>query len=499
MLETQILVIGAGITGASIARELSQYKVDVTVVEKSPDAFFGQTKAGHGLVYSGRSLVMAHSLVLKSVMAPDAALWEPHSLKIELAVRGYELFEGLSQRLKVRYVPTKTLIIARNDDEVKGLKKLYEICDLMGISEDARWITKNDLTDLEPNITKKVVAGVYEDKWTKTIFPPEYALANAENAIDSGVNFIYGAEVKAIDFIHGGFVTHTTKHSIRSKLIVNAAGLYADRVADMANARDDWGLVHNRTQMLVLDKRLGGMFKFANCIQAAPQPGSFESIKLQVDGNPYVFCGRYNSTDDKEATDTKREWFEEGIGLGRGLMPVFSQDDVIASFVGVRSFNTRNVEDHIIEFSKNRPGFLNVIVRLPGFCVSAAMAKYVVDLVGNEGLGLSKKNDYVSVRESIPRFALASDEEKGLLIKKDSRYGRILCRCESVTHGEIVEAIRRGGRTIQGIQFRTRAGMGRCQRNFCGPYILRTLSDELDIPITDVTKRGVGSNELMLT
>lgn len=495
-LETEVLIIGAGITGASLARELSQYNIDVTVVEKSPDLFTGQTKSSHGLVYSGHSLIMAFSLVIKSVMAPGAHLWEPDTKKIKFGVEGYKLFEPLAKRLEVPYQPTKCLVIARNDEELKGLKQLQEICNLMGIKESVQWLNREDVLDMEPNITKKVRAGLYEDKWTKSIFPPEYAIANAENANDNGVNFIYDAEVKGIKPLDGGFVTDTTKGSVTSRFIVNAAGIYADKVADMAGARDDWGLVHNRSQMLLLDKHLKNMFKSVNCIFSPPKPGVFEGIHLQIHGNPYVCCGAYYPIEDKEARGTRREWFKENLELGRGLMSALSQGDVIASFVGVRAFNTRDPEDHIIEFSKGRPGFLNAVVRLPGICVSAAVAKYVVDLLGNQALQLIEKTNYNPFRRNIPKFSDLSDDERSALIRLDPKYGYVVCRCETVTEGEIVEAIRRGARTIQGIQFRTRAGMGRCQRGFCGPRVVEILVRELGIPKTEVTFKGPGSEIL---
>jgi len=496
-LESEVLIIGAGIIGASIARELSQYKVNVAVVEKSPDCFTGQTKSSHGFVYSGRSLNMAFSLVLKSVMAPGAHLWEPDSMKIRLGTEGYELFGPLAKRLEVPNQPAKCLIIARNDEELKGLKQLYEIADLMGIKEDVRWVNRQDVLAMEPNITQEVRAALYEGKWMKSIFPPEYAIANMENAKDNGVHFLFDAEVRGIRTLDGGFVIDTTKGSIRGEFIVNAAGLFADIVADMAGARDEWGLVHNRTQMSLLDKRLNKeLFKSVNCIQAVPRPGFFEGIQLQVHGNPYVFCGGYNPITDKEATETRREWFKENIEYGRRLMPVFSERDVITAFVGIRSFNTRDPEDHIIEFSRKHPKFLNAVIRLPGFSVSAAVAKYIVNLLGNQGLHLAEKSNYYPFRKNIPRFAELSNEERNALILQDPKFGHVVCRCETVTEGEIVEAIRRGARTVQGIQFRTRAGMGRCQRGFCGPRVVEILARELGVPQTEVTFKGPGSEIL---
>jgi glycerol-3-phosphate dehydrogenase len=494
--ETEVLIIGQGITGASIARELSRYKIDVIGVEKSPDSVTGQTKGGHGLVYSGRSLVMAFSLVLKSIMAPGEPLWHPETLKIRLATEGYELFGELAERLDILYKPTKFLIVARNEVELKSLKGLVDICELMGIKDYLTWMDKADILDMEPNLTDRVIAGVYEDKLTRSIFPPEYVFANVENAKENGVHFAYGAEVKGIKALDGGFSTETESGVIESKFVVNAGGLYADKVADMAGARDDWSLTHNRTQMVLLDRRLRDIFKTITCIHAAPSPGFLEAIQIQVHGNPYVFCGAYYPAEGKESTGTKKEWFIENLNKGRDFCPGISDRDVIASFVGVRAFNTRNLDDHIIEFSKKQPRFLNVVVRLPGFSVAAAVAKYVVNLLGNEGLPLAEKADYNGFRKEIPRFVDLSNDERDALIQKDARYGHVVCRCETVTEGEIVEAIRRGARTVQGIQFRTRAGMGRCQKGFCGPRIVEILSRELGIPKTEVKFKGRGSEIL---
>jgi glycerol-3-phosphate dehydrogenase len=494
--ETDVLIIGQGITGASIARELSQYKIDVTGVESSADSVSGQTKGSHGLVYSGRSLVMAFSLVLKSIMAPGEPLWHPDTLKIRLATEGYKLFGELAQKLDITCKPTKFLIIARNALELKSLKTLIDICELMGIKDYLTWMDKADILGMEPNVTKEVIAGVYEDKLTKSIFPPEYALANVENARENGVRVIYGAKIKKIKALAEGFATETEGGVIESRFVVNAAGLYADKIADMAGACDDWGLTHNRSQMVLLDRRLKDIFRTITCIHGAPLPGFFEAVQIQVHGNPYVFCGSYYASPGKDSTDTRREWFAENLTKGKGLCPVISERDVINSFVGVRSFNTRDVEDHIIEFSRRRPGFLNVVVRLPGISVSASVAKYVVTLLGNEGLPLAEKPEYNGYRKAIPRFSELSDGEKQALIQKDQKYGRVICGCETITEGEIVEAIRRGAKTVQGIQFRTRAGMGRCQKNFCGPKIVEILSRELGVSETEVTFRGPGSEIL---
>ena len=498
-LETEVLIIGGGITGASIARELSQYNVNVTVVEKSPDTFTQQTKSSHAFIYSGTSLVNAVSLVLKSILDPEAELWEPDSIKIKLANQGHALFANLAERLDIPYVPLKCLVIARNDEQMQGLKKLYEITETMGIKNDVKWLSPQEILDMEPNVNPNVQGGLYEEKWANIVFPPDYAIANVDNARDNGINFLYDAEVTEIETQDSGtrFVSRTPHHSITSKFIINAAGLYADKIADLANARDDWDIILFRSQMVLLDRSIATRFKTVNMILGPPQPGFFEGICLQTHGNPYIFCGAYNPIEDKGASETRSEWFKENLEHGKGLLGGFSEADVITSFTGIRAFNTRDREENIIEFSKNQPNFLNAAIRLPGFTFSAAVAEYVVELLQDRGLKLAKKSDYNPFRKGIPSFRQLSEREKEALIRRDPAYGRVICRCETVTEGEILEAIRRGARTIQGIQFRTRAGMGRCQRNFCGPHVVEILARELDLPVSSISKEGAGSEEIL--
>ena len=494
--EAEVLIIGGGITGASIARELSQYDVSIILAEKSPDIFTGQTKSGHGFVYSPTSLNNAYSLVLKSIMAPDADLWEPDTLKTKLGILGFEKFRNLAKDLEVPYLPMKLLAVAKSEEEVEGLKKLYDITKLMGINEDVKWLDGKEIKDFEPSVSKDVIAGLYEEKWSNIIFPPDYALANIDNAKINGVETWYDAEVLGIKSLQDGFITTTKKGEISSKIIVNATGLYADKIADMANARDNWNIVLYRTQMVLLDSRLKTMFSNTTCVLGPVTPGFFEGICLQPHGQPYIFCGAYNSTEDKEARETRSEWFEESITHGQKLMPGFSKDNVITSFTGVRAFNSRDPEDHILEFAKNNKNFFNAVVRLPGFSVSAGMAEYVVDLLGNSVLNLTKKSNYIKERKAIKKFSAQSDATKDKIIKENSKYGNVICRCETVTEAEILEAIDRGGRTIQGIQFRTRAGLGRCQRNFCGVKTAKILSEKLGIPLGQVTKYGDDSQEI---
>lgn len=174
-------------------------------------------------------------------------------------------------------------------------------------------------------------------------------------------------------------------------------------------------------------------------------------------------------------------------------MPEISEKDIIRAFVGLRAFNTRDPEENIVEPSSTNPKFINVAVRLPGLICAPAIAKYVVGLLGNAGLELVTNSDFNPFRNAIARFHDLSDREQDRLISQDPRYGHIICRCETITEGEVVEAIKRGAKTVAGIKYRTRAGMGRCQGGFCGPRVVTILSRELNVPITQIMDSSLGS------
>ena len=185
------------------------------------------------------------------------------------------------------------------------------------------------------------------------------------------------------------------------------------------------------------------------------------------------------------------------MAMARSLVPRLSERDIINTFTGVRVFNTRDVEEHIVEFSKVNPRFLNVAIRLPGLIGALPMGRHVVGMLADHGLELIRKTDFNPYRKAIPRFHELSDDERRELIAKDPRFGHVVCRCETVTEGEIVEAIKRGARTEEGIKMRTRAGMGRCKRGFCGPRVISILARELNISPLEVTKRSVDSPFLL--
>ena len=487
-VETQVLIIGAGSTGLAIARELSRYKVDTTVVEKNVDVCLGEVRASHGLIYSSIGLSGANSLVLKSAITPDvppSELFHRDSLKTKLSEEGFNAFPAVADELDIGFRMARRVVLGKNEDDFKALQLLEAICRSMDV--ELQRLDREAIQALEPHLSQNITRGFTQSDDVAYVYPWEYGIALAENAQDNGVNIMLLAEVLGIEPLDGGFAVHTARGPIRTQFIVNAAGPYADRIAKMAGVCD-FGLTYTRSQMLITDKRLGELVNHITC--NVFRPGISKLVRPTLSGNIEILCSKYYPATGPEYISTRMEWTDENIAGAQDLFPGISKADVISSFTGVRVFNTRNPEEHLFEVSRGNPNFLNAVTRLPGLALTPAMARYMVELLGNQGLELAERADFDPHREAIPKVSELPDEERRQLIAQDPRYGHIVCRCEEVSEGEIVEAIRRGARTVAGVKYRTRAGMGRCQRGFCGPRVVEILARELDIPVTEVTEKG---------
>lgn len=493
-LETQVLIIGAGTTGAAIAREISKYKVDTILVEAQEDIGMGETKASHGFIYGG-GLTAASSLIMKSVMLPKGeTAYNPNSRKTKMEHAAIHDFPPLAEEIDVDITHDNRIMIAKSEDDIEKLKVAEGLVNAMGA--EVTWLDKEGIMDLLPNLTKDAIGGIADPSHQHSVYPWEWAIGLIEHAQQNGVKLMLLTEVLGIKPLDGGFIVETTRGPIRTEFIINAAGPYADKVAEMAGVCD-FGLSFTRSQMLILDKRLDYLGDKPISISLAPAPGLARSLRRTISGNIQTICSMYYPVEDPEDTTTLREWYIESISAAQEMIPAISERDIITGFTGVRVFNTRDPEEDIIEASKGNPHFINAVIRLPGVTVTPAMAKYIMELLGDQGLEVVEKTDFIPRRKSIPKISELPDEEVNRLIAQDPRYGNVVCHCEQVTEGEIVEAIRRGARTITGIKYRTRAGMGRCQRNFCGPHVIEILARELNLPVNQITKYGPGSEEVL--
>jgi glycerol-3-phosphate dehydrogenase len=487
--KADVVIIGGGITGAAIARELSRYTVETVLVERAGELAAGQSKVTLGNIYTG--LNMVGSMVLKSILlapgTPLKELYKPATLLERWSEQGFKDWPPVLDELGVRYNYEPLLIIAITEDQVEDLRKYVTLGRAIGgIFADFREVSRQEILDLEPNVNKDIVRGLYAADHIIDVFPPEVVLALAENASRNGVKILLDAEVTSVAQEGDYQVVGTTRGRIRTHFIVNAAGGWADRIADMGGGRD-WGLQFRKTLLMILDRRLKGVLR--GMVRLPNKPGLLQVVQRR-DDNLLIECGTYDATDRPDDTGTIREDVDKAMAMAKIIVPSLSERDIISTFTGVRVFNTRDVEDHIVEFSPANPRFLNVVIRLPGVIGALPMSRHVVRMLADAGLELNKKVTFNPSRSAIPRVRQLSQDQRNALIAHDPRYGHVMCRCETVTEGEIVEAIKRGATTLDGVKFRTRAMMGTCQGNFCGPGIALVLSRALGQPLDRITKKG---------
>ncbi len=466
-----IVVIGAGVVGTCVARELSKYDLKVLILEKENDVANGTTKANSAIVHSGY----------------DA---KPNTMKAKLNVEGNAMMEQLCKELDVPFERIGSLTIALDESDMSKLEEMYE----RGIQNKVpglKIIHRDELLDMEPNINQNVIGALHAP--TAGIMGPwELAIALAENAMNNGTELLLNSEVIDIERIDGGYRIFTRDKKIDTKYVVNCAGVYADEIHNMV-ASPEFKITPRRGQYFLLDKSAGNMVN--RVIFQCPTEISKGVVVLPtVHGNLLVGPDAENIDDkeNRETTDDRLKYVRETASKSCAKIPF---NAVITSFAGLRA--SPNTGDFIIKEAEGANGFIDVAgIESPGLTASPAIGKYVVDLLKDIHGGFKEKEDFNPYRREMISFMELSPEEKHEMIKKDPRYGRIICRCENITEGEIVDAIHRkaGGRTVDGIKRRVRAGMGRCQGGFCQPRVIEILARELGIDITEVVKDGPNSN-----
>ena len=470
-----VAIIGGGIVGACIARELSKYKGQFCIVEKADDVACGTSKANSGIIHAGF----------------DA---KPGTLMAKLNVEGAAMYAYLAKSLHFDYKNNGSLVIGFNEDDMEHIKKLYERGQANGVP-GLRIIDSEELHKLEPSVSEEACGALLAE--TAGIVSPYMATwAFAENAVMNGVKLFRETEVHGIEKSDDGlFTIHTGKTDIQAKCVVNAAGLYADVVSEMAGARK-FKIVPRRGEYYLLDNKCASLASHT-LFQTPDKMGKGVLVTPTVDGN--ILSGPTAADgDDKTATETTAAGQDEVFHKSEKTIPDIPRRNIINSFAGVRALAYNEdgtpVNDFIIEEDATVGGFVNVGgICSPGLTAAPAIGVYVAEIIEKiRGSKWEKNPDFVGVRRGIESFKDADDERRAQLIEENPLYGRIICRCEMITEGEIVAAIKSpvGAVDLDGVKRRTRAGMGRCQSGFCSPRVTEILSRELGIPMTDVRKNG---------
>lgn len=489
--ETDVLIIGGGVTGTALARELSKYAVSVMLLEKEVDLAFGTSKANSGIVHSG-----IHD--------------RPGSLKARLCVEGNRMYPLMAQELDFLYRNNGAVVVARQEDEIPALKRLMEQGQQNGVT-GVRLIGRDALLALEPHLAPDM-AGALVMPSGGIVIPFDLVYALAENAAANGVEIVLRAQVTAIKEEDGAFtvqVTHSTgqtvqttvqkaqtfqmtvqsaqafQMTVRAKYIVNAAGLHAGKVAGLIG--DDAINIHPRKgEEYLLDRRLAGFIR--HTVFPLPTPVSKGILIIPtVEGNIMLGPTAY-ATDSFDDCGTTAAGWREVFDYVRQLAPELKASDLITSFAGLRAASSQG--DFIIGPSAVSQRFIHAAgMESPGLTAAPAAARLICEHLQEAGLSMKPKSRFNPIRKVI-RLRDLSAPEQAHLMQQDAAYSKIVCRCEYVSEGEIRDAIHRGATTLDGVKLRTRSGMGRCQGGFCTPKIIGILSRELGVPPERITKRG---------
>lgn len=462
-----IIVIGAGVVGCSIARELSKYNLDVLVVEKNSDVSEGISKGNSGIVHAGYNEKIG-------------------TLKAKLNIEGNKIFDDLSRALQFPFKRNGAFILAFKDEEMKTLESLKENGEKLGV-EGLEILTREEALNIEPNLNKEIV-GVLSVKTSGIVSPYEMTIALAENATENGVEFKLNSKVTNIEKISEGYkVTLNNKEVVSGKIIINASGLegaFLNNLVSMTKRE----INPVKGEYCLFDKVAGAMIN-KTLFQVPNKLSKGVLVTPTAEGNLLVGP---NAVEGK-TLETSREGIDEILDKSKKSLEELPVARILNTFSGIRPKTKEG--DFIIEEVEDAKNFINVIgIDSPGLTAAPAIGVYVVNMI-KEKLDLVEKKNFKKTREKIVRFAELSLEEKNKLIKENPAYGHMVCKCEFVTEGEIVEAIHRPIKalTVDAIKRRTRASMGGCQGVGCTLHISKILSRELGIDISDINKNSEGS------
>ena len=465
----KIVIIGAGVVGCSIARELSRYEAEITVIEKHSDVACGTSKANSGIVHAGF----------------DA---KPNTLKAKFNVLGNPMFDKLSKELDFPFRRVGAMVLCFSEEDYPQLTELYQKGLANGVS-DLEVLPGDKAREIDPYISKDVVA-VLHAPTSGIVGPYEMTIAFAENAATNGVNFVFNQEVSNV-VKNGDAWKVSTKDgtSYDADMVINCAGVYSDAINNMVCDKKI-EIVARKGEYMLLDKTCG-YYASETLFQLPTKMGKGILVTPTTHGN--ILLGpTATDIEDKNNVATTVDGLNNVFGFATKSVPTLNKRMVITQFSGLRA---HNVEGDFVIGESEKKGFYNCAgIESPGLTSAPAIADYVAKDVASL-LDLVPNTRFIATRKAIPEFSTMTDEERAQIIKENPLYGNIVCRCEVVTEGEIVEAIHRpvGAKDFDGVKRRTRAGMGRCQSGFCKSRVMEILSRELNKPLEEITQFGEGS------
>ena len=468
------VIIGAGVTGAFVARNLAKYELRVCVLEKESDVAMGATRANSAIVHAGF----------------DAKVG---SLKAKFNVLGSEMMEDVCRELGVKYNRCGSLVVGFSDEDRETLTELLERGQKNGV-KDLRIVEREELLKIEKNIGKTAKLALYAPTGA-IVCPYELCMAALGNAMDNGVSLKCDFNVSNIEKCENGYKVYSEAgESVEASVVINCAGVFSDKIAKMVGD-SSFNITTRRGEYMLLDKECGSHVSHT-VFRCPTKMGKGILVTPTVDGN-LLLGPTAENIDDKENTATTAEGLAKVRALAAEQVDAVAFGKVITSFTGLRSVS--DVGDFVINSPLER--FINVAgIESPGLSSAPAIGEYVCELVKSLSvLDFKEKADFNPNRRAAHWFSMLSIDEKNEVIKAHPEYAHIICRCELVTEGEILDAIRTNPkpRDLDGVKRRTRATMGRCQGGFCSPRVAELLAQEMGVPLNEITKNG-GESKLLV-
>jgi len=468
-----VAIIGAGASGACIARKLSQYELKVALLEKEEDVSFGVSKANSGIIHGG-----FHSSCTKY-------------LKARLELQGNLMFDQLHKELDFPFKRCGILVVAFSEEQLSTLETLH----YQGVQNGAIGIemcSRERVLDLEPKVNPDVLGGLHVPGGG-TVEPYRFVFAVVESAVKNGVELLLNFKVTSAERNSDSYtIVSADGREIEAKYVINAAGLFADKVSEIFNA-ERYQIHPRKGEEYILDRSSAAYTN--KVIFPVPSPNSKGTLVIPTPEGTIMVGPTALEIEDKEDLSTSNDNLQKIFDFAKQIIPQISQRDIISSFAGLRP--TMQNEDFFIDSSKIIPNFIHVAgIQSPGLTAAPAIGDYVKDLLKKCGLRMEEKSHFNPYLTRVPRIHNMTPYQVAELTEENPQYGHIICRCEKISEAEIVEAIKRGHTTLDGVKFFTRTGMGRCQGGFCTSHIIKIIMRETGMTYDEITKHGKKSKVL---